>query len=52
MSQAALSERRAIAKRIFDALRDKYPDKYIALIQPPDVEPLPAANATASKIAD
>ena len=47
-----MNDRRAIAKRIFDALREKYPDKYIALIQPPDVEPLPPGNASASKIAD
>jgi hypothetical protein len=47
MSQSLLNDRRVVAKRIFDALREKYPDKYIALIQPPNVEPLPAA---ASKI--
>jgi hypothetical protein len=29
--------RRAIGKRVFDALCEKFPDKYIALIQPRDV---------------
>ena len=29
--------RRAIGKRLFDALCEKFPDKYIALIQPRDV---------------
>jgi hypothetical protein len=27
-------DRREIAKRIFDALCEKYPQKYVALIQP------------------
>jgi hypothetical protein len=43
MSQSAQNDRRAIAKRVFDALCAQFPDKYIALIQPPDLdgEPLP-----------
>jgi hypothetical protein len=34
------NDRRQIAKRIFDALCTKYPQKYIALVQPHD--PVPA----------
>jgi hypothetical protein len=30
------NDRREIAKRIFDALCAKYPEKYIALVQPRD----------------
>jgi hypothetical protein len=33
-------DRREIAKRVFDALCGQYPEKYIALVQPPD--PVPA----------
>ena len=33
-------DRREIAKRIFDALCSKYPEKYIALVQPRDVIPV------------
>ena len=48
MTQSADSEparppekdRREIAKRIFDALWEKFPQKYVALIQPR--EPIPA----------
>jgi hypothetical protein len=29
-----VKERREIAKRIFDALCEKFPQKYVALIQP------------------
>jgi len=34
----AQNDRRVIAKRVFDALCEKYPDRYIALIAEP---PLP-----------
>jgi hypothetical protein len=30
-------DRRVVARRLFEALRARYPDKYIALIQPRDV---------------
>ena len=30
-------DRHAVARRLFDALCVQYPDKYIVLIQPPDV---------------
>jgi hypothetical protein len=43
MGQSALDDRRLVAKRLFDALCEKYPDKYIALIQPRD-EPTPPSN--------
>jgi hypothetical protein len=33
---AEIAARRAIARRLFDALCAQYPDKYIALIQPPN----------------
>jgi hypothetical protein len=45
MTQVAeIVDRHAVARRLFDALCVQYPDKYIALIQPPDVasDPLPA----------
>jgi hypothetical protein len=42
MSQSPLDDRRAIAKRVFDALCEKYPEKYVALIQPRDEPPLQA----------
>ena len=38
--QQAENDRREIAKRVFDALCARYPDKYIALVQPRD--PIPA----------
>ena len=47
MSQSLLNDRRVVAKRIFDALREKYPDKYIALIQPPDVDSGPPPTTPA-----
>ena len=47
MSQLPLNDRRVIAKRIFDALRAKYPYKYIALIQPPDVDNGPLSTTPA-----
>ena len=34
--QLADNDRREIAKRIFDALCMQYPEKYIALVLPPD----------------
>jgi hypothetical protein len=42
-------DRRVVAKRLFDALCAKYPDKYIALIQPREVaeDRLPAPDLTA-----
>jgi hypothetical protein len=39
-AQLADNKRREIAKRVFDALCAKYPEKYIALLQPRD--PIPA----------
>jgi hypothetical protein len=41
MSQSALNARRAIAKRLFDALREEFPEKCIALILPHDAGELP-----------
>lgn len=38
------NDRRVIAKRVFDALCEKYPDRYIALIAEPP--PLPPELAT------
>ena len=51
MSQSAQSDRRAVAKRVFDALCAQFPDKYIALIQPPDLdgEPLPPSARCRSR---
>jgi len=48
---AEIDDRRAVARRLFDALCAQYPDKYIALIQPRDVanELLPAPKTSASK---
>jgi hypothetical protein len=44
-----IEDRRVVARRLFDALCAQYPDKYIALIQPRDVEEgppdLPAGKA-------
>jgi hypothetical protein len=36
-----IEDRRVVARRLFDALCAQYPDKYIALIQPRDVEDRP-----------
>ena len=33
-----IEDRRVVAHRLFDALCAQYPDKYIALIQPRNVE--------------
>jgi hypothetical protein len=43
---ADCEDRRVVARRLFEALCVRYPDKYIALIQPRDVvnEP-PAAES-------
>lgn len=43
--------RRAVAKRLFEALCAQYPDKYIALIQPRDVanELMPAPELATGK---
>jgi hypothetical protein len=52
---ARSADRRVIAKRIYDALCDCYPDKYIALIQPSEVAdaaplaPDPAADQAAGR---
>jgi hypothetical protein len=48
-----IDDRRAVARRLFDALCAQYPDKYIALLQPPDVtdERLRAPNVIAAKTA-
>jgi hypothetical protein len=47
---AEIDDRRAVARRVFDALCAKYPGKYIALIQSRDVapEPLSAPELSAS----
>ena len=37
------NDRREIAKRIFDALCAKFPEKYVALVQPGD-DPTPAVE--------
>jgi hypothetical protein len=37
--QQAENDRREIAKRVFDALCARYPDKYITLVQPCDSIP-------------
>ena len=37
-------DRREIAKRVFDALCAKFPEKYVALVQPRD-DPTPAVEA-------
>jgi len=44
--------RRAVAKRLFEALCAQYPDKYIALIQPRDVanELMPAPELATGKV--
>jgi hypothetical protein len=34
---ADCEDRRVVARRLFEALCTRYPDKYIALIQPHDV---------------
>jgi hypothetical protein len=52
---ARSADRRVIAKRIYDALCDCYPDKYIALIQTSEVAdaaplaPDPAADQAAGR---
>jgi hypothetical protein len=38
-NQRTQNDRRDIAKRVFDGLCAKYPEKYIALVQPPDPVP-------------
>jgi hypothetical protein len=50
---AEIDDRRAVAQRLFDALCGRFPDKYVALIQPPDVtdDRLPAANFIAANTA-
>ena len=47
---ARSADRRVIAKRIYDALCDCYPDKYIALIQPSEVADAPNTNWCGSKL--
>ena len=48
-----IEDRRVVATRIFDALCDQYPEKYITLIQPRDVADalLPAPDVTAAEAA-
>ena len=46
--RAKIEDRRIVAKRLFEALCVQYPDKYIALIQPRDVEDGPP-DLTAGK---
>jgi hypothetical protein len=50
---AEIDDRRAVARRLFDALCARFPDKYVALIQPPDVtdDRLPAPNLIAANTA-
>jgi hypothetical protein len=50
LSSGEIEDRRIVAKRLFDALCAKYPDKYIALIQPSDAgNGLPSAPGLASR---
>jgi hypothetical protein len=57
MSQLAArsGDRRVVAKRIYDALCARYPDKCIALIQPSEIRdatppaPDPAADQAANR---
>jgi len=53
MNPLADDDRRAIARRLFEALCAQFPDKYIALIQPRDVanEPLPPPELAAASVA-
>ena len=44
-------ERRAVARRIFEALCERYPDRYIALVEQPGNAGL-TATAAQSEIAD
>jgi hypothetical protein len=37
MPKAEIERLHVIARRVFDALCDRFPNKYIALIQPPSV---------------
>jgi hypothetical protein len=51
MNPIADDDRRAIARRLFEALCPQFPDKYIALIQPRDDTnmPLPAPELIPAK---
>ncbi len=48
---APIEDRRVVAKRLFDALCEQYPGKYIALMQPSDVADAPprAPDVSAAK---
>lgn len=37
MTTAKTAERRVVARRVFDALCERFPDKYIARVQPRSV---------------
>ena len=53
MKSLTKEERRAVARRIFEALCEHYPDRYIALDeQPVNVDVTAAAAQSASEIAD
>jgi len=46
-------EQRAVARRIFEALCERYPDRYIALVeQPGNAGVTPTAAQSTSEIAD
>jgi hypothetical protein len=46
-------ERRAVARRIFEALCERYPDRYIALVEQPGNTGVPPTVAqSTSEIAD
>jgi hypothetical protein len=52
--RAEIEDRCFVARRLFDALCSKYPDKYIALVLPPRDGPdslLPAPDLAAVKAA-
>ena len=50
MKSLTKEERRAVARRIFEALCRQYPDRYIALVEQPESAGLTAAVAqSASK---
>jgi len=48
MKSFTKEERRAVARRIFEALCEHYPDHYIALVEPPGNTRLVANDAQSS----
>ena len=53
MKALTKEERQAVARRIFEALCEHYPDRYIALVeQPGNAGVTPTAAQSASEIAD